>query len=201
MANCPKVGGSGTEGGRKPVVMCYNCGGNSHRASRCRKPKLGNGFSFATCFICGEKGHLSSQCEHNDKGLYPKGGGCRFCGSNKHLKKDCPERAGNKKKRKEAESAAGEEEGESVSAGGGDGGGVAGNVPTWDGPAENDGGGYMAAGVEDESRPLDGENFVVESMRGAEVELDATHTKKRKKKKKKKDKRKHKKAKRTTFED
>merc|ERR1712110_480630 len=97
--------------------MCYNCGGNSHRASRCRKPKLGNGFTYATCFICGEKGHLSSQCEHNDKGLYPKGGGCRFCGSNKHLKKDCPDRAGNKKLREQAQS---EDGGESA-------------VPTWTG--------------------------------------------------------------------
>ena len=186
MANCPKVGGSGTEGGRKPTVMCYNCGGNSHRASRCRKPKLGNGFTYATCFICGEKGHLSSQCEHNDKGLYPKGGGCRFCGSNKHLKKDCPDRAGIKKLREQAQS---EDGGEST-------------VPTWTGSRE----GHDSQGSEfenqgnQEQQALDGENFAVESMRGAEVELDATVGKKRKKKKKKKDKRKHKKAKKTTFD-
>lgn len=199
MANCPKVGGSGVEGVRKAMVMCYNCGGNSHRASRCRKPKLGNGFTFATCFICGEKGHLSSQCEHNEKGLYPKGGGCRFCGSNKHLKKDCPEREGNKKKKRKLEEEGGE---------GGEGGsseiyiidsgnGTNGSVPAWqksEGIDANDAGDFTKSGA------LDGENYAIESVRGAEVELDATVGQKRKKKKKKKDKRKHKKSKKTTFD-
>ena len=194
MANCPKVGGSGVEGGRKATVMCYNCGGNSHRASRCRKPKLGNGFTHAKCFICGETGHLSSQCEHNDKGLYPKGGGCRFCGSNRHLKKDCPDRAGNKKKTQEAKATTKGEGGKAEN----DSGGA---VLTWQGSTEGHVGAGQEAEFEDEQQhALDGENFAIESMRGAEVELDATVGKKRKKKKKKKDKRKHKKAKKTTFE-
>ena len=76
--------------------FCYNCGDNSHRAAKCRKPKIGNGFTFATCFICKKVGHLSSQCDQNDKGIYPNGGACRICGENSHLAKNCP--AKNKKK-------------------------------------------------------------------------------------------------------
>ena len=67
-------------------------------------------------------------------------------------------------------------------------------VPTWQTSEGAD------VGDHPESGALDGENYAVESIKGAEVELDATIGKKRKKKKKKKDKRKHKKAKKTTFD-
>jgi hypothetical protein len=110
MADCPMMRGGGPTSQRKVAVSCYNCGGNSHRASHCRKAKIGNGFSFATCFICGTKGHLASQCDVNKQGMYPNGGGCRVCGSNQHLVKDCPDKINKKKKNKrkrEEEMAAG----------------------------------------------------------------------------------------------
>ena len=110
---------------------------------------------------------------------------CSISGRNKHLKKDCPDRAGNKKKRAEANAADGTDSA----------------VPTWQGSTEGHAGDSQESKLgNQEYCALDGENFAVESMRGAEVELDATAGKKRKKKKKKKDKRKHKKAKKTTFD-
>jgi hypothetical protein len=100
MSDCPMMRGGGPSSDRKVAVSCYNCGGNSHRASHCRKEKIGNGFTFATCFICGTKGHLASQCAINKQGMYPNGGGCRVCGSNQHLVKDCPEKVSKKEKKK-----------------------------------------------------------------------------------------------------
>lgn len=85
--------------------ICYNCGDTSHRAAKCRKATIGNGFTFATCFICNTVGHLSSQCPKNANGIYPNGGGCRVCGSNQHLVKDCPEKGSKKRKRKKEEAA------------------------------------------------------------------------------------------------
>ena len=70
--------------------FCYNCGDTSHRAAKCRKAKIGNGFTFATCFICNSVGHLSRQCDQNKNGIYPNGGCCRVCGENTHLAKNCP---------------------------------------------------------------------------------------------------------------
>ena len=49
--------------------ICYNCGDTSHRAAKCRKDKIGNGFTFATCFLCNTVGHLSSQCSKNVNGI------------------------------------------------------------------------------------------------------------------------------------
>ena len=107
------------------------------------------------------------------------------------MKKDCPDRAGNKKKTQEAKATTGGEDGKAENNSGG-------AVLTWQGSTE--GHGQDAKFGDEQQHALDGENFAVESMRGAEVELDATAGKKRKKKKKKKDKRKHKKAKKTTFD-
>ena len=100
MANCPSISTSKKSKGRQLKLMCYNCGGNSHRASQCRRGKIGNGFTFAVCFICNQEGHLSSQCEQNTKGLYPNGGGCRICGDNKHLARNCPVKSKGSGKRK-----------------------------------------------------------------------------------------------------
>jgi hypothetical protein len=92
LKDCPK---NKDKNNKKIKRFCYNCGDNSHRAAKCRKAKIGHGFTFATCFICKKVGHLSNQCDQNDKGIYPNGGCCRVCGENSHLAKNCP--AKNKK--------------------------------------------------------------------------------------------------------
>jgi hypothetical protein len=186
MSDCPMMRGGGPASSRKVAVSCYNCGGNSHRASHCRKEKIGNGFSFATCFICGTKGHLASQCDINKQGMYPNGGGCRVCGSNQHLVKDCPEKVSKKKKKKRKR----EEEDAAAAAAAAEGG---------DATA-----GFYNNNTGETTSTMLGGNFAVEKVEGGsvygEVE-DVDDGEEKKKKKKKKSKKKKHKAKHSTFDD
>lgn len=180
MNDCPMMRGGGPSSDRKVAVSCYNCGGNSHRASHCRKEKIGNGFTFATCFICGTKGHLASQCAINKQGMYPNGGGCRVCGSNQHLVKDCPEKVSKKEKKKRKREKEASEQ-------------------------ANDAGYYDNSVAEDSL----GGNFAVEQIEGglaykesfADGEGDDDGAGSSVKKKKKKKKKKHKKSKHETFDE
>tara|TARA_B100000795_G_scaffold259397_1_gene234335 strand:- start:103 stop:1137 length:1035 start_codon:yes stop_codon:yes gene_type:complete len=189
MSDCPMMRGGGPASqGRKVAVSCYNCGGNSHRASHCRKEKIGNGFSFATCFICGTKGHLASQCDINKQGMYPNGGGCRVCGNNQHLVKDCPEKKSKKKRKREAEAAAAGGDGNAGQESQGNAGGEDDTTSLFDKKSSGNGsgGGDSLSG-----------NFAVENISG---DVDAIGEGEKVKKKKKK-KKKSKKAKHATFDD